>query len=315
MYQRLEQSNSFAIEYGGSESNVSASLAQLNAPVKYITRVPDHSFGNSALNCLSRVGVKTKECVFGGDRLGVYYVELGSGRRNSKVIYDRAGSSMASLKTGMIDWSEIFKDADWFHWSGITPAISESAALATGEALLAAKEAGLTISCDLNYRSKLWKYGLAPIEIMPDLVALSDVVVGDEDVLGVYFGIQSNGMMDAFEKMSTLFPNIKYISFTEREAYSATHNSYKGFIYHEGKITESKKYDMPDIVDRIGTGDAYMAGLIYKLHQEKTDLKEVVEFATATGVYKHYVPGDLNIFTIDDIETLMKGGTGGKVKR
>jgi 2-dehydro-3-deoxygluconokinase len=314
-YQRIEQSKSFAIEYGGSESNVAASLAQFNVPVKYITRVPENSFGTSALGYLAQVGVNTSQCIVGGDRLGIYFVELGSGRRNSKVIYDRTNSSMAKLEPGMIDWKTIFKDAGWFHWSGITPSISHSAAKATAEALHIANEMGLMISCDLNYRSKLWKYGKRPDQVMPELVALSHVIVGDEDVLEVYFKLKTNGMEDAFKKMSTQFKNIKYISFTDRQAFSATHNTYKGYLYHHGNILESKKYDMPDMVDRIGSGDAFMAGLIHKLNQADPELQSTIEFATAAAVYKHYVPGDLNVFTMDDIESIMKGGTGGKVKR
>ncbi len=317
-YQRLEQSKRFNIEYGGSESNVAASLAQLGVHTKYITRVPDHSFGLSALGWLASVGVQTHQSIVGGDRLGVYYVELGAGRRNSRVIYDRAQSGMATLQPGMIDWAEILRDADWFHWSGITPSISHSAALACKEALIQARQAGVTISCDLNYRSKLWKYGIDPHIIMPELIELSDVVVGDEDVLEIYFKITSNGMLDAFEKMSLRFPNVNLISFTDREAFSATHNTYQGFLFHQGSITTSKKYDMPDIIDRIGTGDAFMAGLIYKLGphiKNINDLSSVIEFATATAVYKHYIPGDLNVFTVEDVESLIKGSTGGKVKR
>lgn len=314
-YQRIEQSKVLAIEYGGSESNVAASLAQFNAPVKYITRVPDNSFGRSALGYLAQVGVHTDQSIFGGDRLGIYFVELGSGRRNSKVIYDRKHSAMAKLEPGMIDWKTIFNDAGWFHWSGITPSISHSAAKATLEALRIARDMGLMISCDLNYRSKLWQYGKRPDEIMPELVALSNAIVGDEDVLEVYFNLKTHGMMDAFQKMSALFKNIKYISFTDREAWSATHNTYKGYLYHEGNIFESKKYDMPDMVDRIGSGDAFMAGLIFKLNQPDPSLQSSIDFATAAAVYKHYVPGDLNYLTLDDVETLLKGGSGGKVKR
>ncbi len=317
-YQRLEQAKSFNIEYGGAESNVAASLAQLGLEVKYITRVPDNSFGQSALGWLASVGVDTKQSIIGGDRLGVYYVELGSGRRNSKVIYDRTQSGMATLQPGMIDWKEIFKGADWFHWSGITPSISHSAALACKEALLAARSSGLMISCDLNYRSKLWQYGMEPSLIMPELIEMSNVVVGDEDVLDVYFKLKTDGMQDAFEKMTARFPTIQYISFTERQALSATHNTYKGFLYHEGGITSSNLYDMPDIVDRIGSGDAFMAGLIHMLRpieDKNKDLQRVIDFATAMAVYKHYVPGDLNVFTIEDVVALMKGSTGGKVKR
>ena len=318
MTQRLEQAKSFAIEYGGSESNVAATLAQLGSKVHYVTRLPDQPFGHSALGCLAQYGVDISQSIFGGDRLGVYYVELGSGRRNSKVIYDRKNSGMHTLAPGMIHWEAIFQEVDWFHWSGITPSISSSAAAATKEAILAAKKAGVTVSCDLNYRSKLWDYGSPPSLVMPALIDLCEVVVGDEDVMGVYFGIKSSGREDAFEKLKNRFPNIKSIAFTEREGLSATHNTYQGFLFHDNIIVESKKYDMPDMIDRIGSGDAFMAGLIFKLkalYQGECDNQEVIEFATATSVHKHYIPGDINIITLDDVMLMMKGGSGAKVRR
>lgn len=225
---------------------------------------------------------------------------------------------MHTLTPGMIPWQEVFAAADWFHWSGITPAISSKAAAATQEAIFAARSAGITVSCDLNYRSKLWDYGVHPSLVMPALIEQCDVVVGDEDVMEVYFGIKSNGRLDAFEKLNNRFPNIKSIAFTEREGLSATHNTYQGFLFHDQAVFESKKYDMPDMIDRIGTGDAFMAGLIHKLsslYQEGGTMQDVIEFATATGVHKHYIPGDINIITLDDVSLMMKGGSGAKVRR
>lgn len=317
-YQRLEQAKLLNIEYGGSESNVATTLAQLDVPVHYITRVPDNSFGQSALGTLASVGVNVQDSVTGGDRLGIYFVELGAGKRNSRVIYDRVNSSMYLLKPGMIDWKSIFKSASWFHWSGITPSISLSAAEACAEAIQAARDAGIKISCDLNYRSKLWKYGVHPSEIMPDLIRSCHVISGDEDVLEVYFKIKSSSRLDAFEKLQSAFPHTEFISFSDREGLSATHNTYQGYLFHNKEVYESKKYDIPDIIDRLGTGDALMAGLIYKLqawYEGKTDLQSSIEFATAIAVHKHYIPGDINRVSKEEVEALMAGNTGGKVRR
>lgn len=317
-YQRLEQSRSFGVAYGGSESNVAACLAQLGMTVQYVTRVPDNSFGQSALACLEEWGVDTSHSILGGDRLGIYFVESGSGRRNSRVIYDRINSSMHQLQPGMIRWQDVFKDASWFHWSGITPAISRSAAEACAEAIRFALEAGIKISCDLNYRSKLWKYGVHPSEIMPQLVESCDVISGDEDVLDTYFKIKSKNRQDAFEQLQHRFPHVAYISFTEREGLSATHQTYRGYLFHHNRVYESKKYDLPDIIDRLGTGDAFMAGLIFKL-QNGAGVDDVlqsgIEFATAVAVHKHYIPGDINVVTLEDVDALMGGNTGAKVRR
>ncbi len=317
-YQRIEQAKTLGIEYGGSESNVATTLAQLGTPVDYVTRVPDSSFGLSALACMEGWGVNTQYSVYGGERLGIYFVETGAGRRNSKVIYDRKGSSMYHLTPGMINWPAIFQDAQWFHWSGITPSISQSAADACAEAVQAARDAGLMISCDLNYRSKLWKFGVHPSEVMPQLIKDCDVISGDEDVLDIYFNIKSINREDAFKQMQNRFPRAKFISFTEREGLSAIHNTYQGYLFHDNLIYESKKYDIPDIIDRLGTGDAFMAGLINKLSsgaKDGNDIQSVIEFATAVAVHKHYITGDINVVSREEVESLMAGNTGAKVRR
>ncbi len=314
MYQKLEQAKSLSLDFGGSESNVAITLTQLHHKVRYITRVPANSFGETALNSLDQFGVDTSYSIAGGDRLGIYFVELGAGRRSSKVIYDRKNSGMHSLAPGMLEWNKIVTNCTWFHWSGITPALSKNAALATREAVLAARKAGLKISCDLNYRSKLWDYGTPPHEIMPELIDLCDVIIGDMDVMEIYFKLPCSDMYDGFQKLTARFPNLDYIGLSERSGLSATHNTYQGYLYHKGAIEASTKYDLPDMVDRIGSGDAFTAGLIHQL-QITNNLKEIVEFATATSVYKHYVPGDMNYFTTDDIKGLMNGQSGGKVKR
>lgn len=315
MYQKLEQSKSFSLDFGGSESNVAVTLAQLKQDVRYVTRVPNTGFGQAALNSLKQFGIDTSHSIYGGDRLGIYFVELGSGRRSSKVIYDRKNSGMHSLHTGMFDWRQICTSADWFHWSGITPALSKNAADACKEAIIYAKQSGLKVSCDLNYRSKLWDYGFKPYSIMPELIENCDMIIGDMDVMETYFQLPCTDMYDGFKKLADRFPNLEYIGLTERAGYSATHNTYQGYIYHSGVIEESKKYDLPDMIDRIGSGDAFTAGLIHMLQNNKNTLSETIEFATATSVYKHYVPGDMNYFSQEDILGLIKGQSGGKVKR
>ncbi len=315
MYQKLEQAKSFSLDFGGSESNVAATLAQLNTQVKYITRVPDNSFGQSALNSLEQFGADTTQSIKGGHRLGIYFVELGAGRRSSKVIYDRKESGMHTLQPGMIDWETVFDDADWIHWSGITPALSKNAAAACKESLTIAKKKGLTVSCDLNYRSKLWDYGVKPSKVMPDLVEYCDVLIGDMDVMDIYFEMPCTDMYDGFYKLCLRFPRLKYIGLSERSGISATHNTYKGTLFHDNTMVESKEYDLPDMIDRIGTGDAFTAGLIAQLHSNKSSLQEIIEFATATSVYKHYVPGDMNFFSVSDVNGLITGLSGGKVKR
>jgi 2-dehydro-3-deoxygluconokinase len=313
-YQKVLQTTQFDAVYGGSEANVGVSLSSFGLDAGYVTRVPDSPLGRSALNALNTYGVSTRKSIFGGDRLGLYFLEMGTGIRGSKVIYDRAHSGMATLQTGMIDWTTVFKDAQWFHWSGITPAISASAAAATLEAVRTARKMGLTVSCDLNYRANLWQYGKHPSEIMPELVRESHILLGDGDTIELYFGLKSKNYAGVFEKTMLAFPNLTYLAMTARQAFHASHNTYKGFLYCDKQMFESKVYDMPEILDRIGGGDAFMAGLIAALVR-KHDPQYVVEFATAAATLKHYIRGDANISTLAEVTALMGGNTGGRVSR
>lgn len=326
--ERLLQMRQLDVQFGGSEANVAVSLAQFGAKVEYVTRVPSTEIGHAALGEVRRYGVDTTPSVYGGDRLGLYYLEMGAGNRASKVIYDRANSGMASLQKGMIDWASVFKTTTWFHWSGITPAISQSAADATLEAIHAAREAGITVSCDLNYRANLWKYGKTPADIMPELMKGCDVMLGDGDTIDTYFGIKGNDYLDVIEKTFEAFPKLQYIAMTARKAYHASHNAYKGFLHNRKTLFESREYDIPDILDRIGAGDAFMGGLIYclsnqtppPLRRESYGQYESVEqyavnFATATAALKHSVRGDFNLVSVSEVESLMSGNTGGKVSR
>ena len=311
---RMAQARSLDVQYGGSEANVAVALAQFGAQSAYVTRVPDSEVGRSSLGELKKYGVDTSLTVFGGKRLGLYYLEVGAGNRSSKVVYDREGSGMATLQEGMIDWHHIFKGATWFHWSGITPAISQSAADATLEAIKIANESGIIVSCDLNYRGNLWQYGKKPSEIMPELLNGCAVMLGDGDTIDTYFDIKGSDYKEVFEKTFQRFPKLQYIAMTARRAFHASHNAYKGFLHDVKTLYESIEFDVPDIIDRIGAGDAFMGGLIYCL-QKQLPPQYCVDFSAATGAMKHSIHSDFHLATAAEVEHLMQGNTGGKVSR
>ncbi|TAE51657.1 MAG: sugar kinase [Bacteroidetes bacterium] len=311
---RLTQALSFDIEYGGSESNVAISLAQFGIDSQYITRLPENELGQAALYALARYKVGIDACIRGGDRLGIYFLEMGAGKRSSKVTYDRAHSGMATLAPGMIDWAKACAGAGWFHWSGITPGISRSAAEATVEAIQSADKQGLTISCDLNYRSALWKYGSAPRDIMPQMVEHCSVLQGDPSAFELYFDIRAQDPHELLAAVQARFPRLRYLTMSSRQGLSASHNVYRGYLHTEGQTLVSQEHSLPDILDRIGSGDAFMAGLIYGIVQGKAP-EQTLEFAAAAAAWKHYVHGDINLASIAEIEALAAGNTGGRVLR
>ncbi len=312
--ERLLQARQLEVQFGGSEANVAVSIAQLGTKASFITRVPATELGQAALAEVRRYNVETNFSVIGGERLGLYYLETGTGNRPSKVIYDRTNSGMATLERGTIDWDKAFKHASWLHWSGITPAISQAAADVTLEAIEAAQRYKLMVSCDLNYRSNIWNYGKHPSEVMPELLRGCDVMLGDGDTMETYFGIKGTDYQDIIHKTFSSFPKLKYIAMTARRAFHASHNAYKGFL-HDGKtMYESREYDIPDINDRIGAGDAFMASLIFQLSKNAPP-QYATEFATAAAALKHTIQGDFNLVSECEIEALMKGNTGGKVNR
>ena len=312
--ERILQTRHLDVQFGGSEANVAVSLAQLGAVSRFITRLPSSELGQAALAEVRRYNVDTSQTIFGGERLGLYFLEPGSGNRPSKVIYDRSNSGMATLECGMIDWNRILGNATWLHWSGITPAISQSAADATLEALEIAQQCGLKISCDLNYRSNLWNYNKLPKDIMPQLLKACDVMLGDGDTLKTYFGIEGKDYDDIVQKTFSMFPKLKFIAMTARKAFHASHNAYQGFLFDRINKFESKDYDIPNINDRIGAGDAFMASLIFQLSKNSAP-QYTVDFAAAAAALKHTIPGDFNLVSEKEIEALMKGNTGGKVSR
>jgi 2-dehydro-3-deoxygluconokinase len=311
---RFSQATLYASVFGGSESNVAVSLAQFGADVAFVTRVPNHDLGRVALSDLRRNNVQTQLAVYGGERLGMYFLEMGMGNRASKIIYDRTNSGMASLERGMIDWETVFSNATWFHWSGITPAISATAADATLEAIEVANRMGIKVSCDLNYRGNLWQYDKHPNQIMPQLMAGCDVMLGDGDTMHTYFGIKGADYTEIIEKTFLMFPKLQHLAMTARKSYHASHNAYKGFLHNRTALFESREYDVPDILDRIGAGDAFMGALIFCL-EKNTPPQYAVEFAAAASTLKHAISGDVNLVSVAEVEALMGGNTGGKVNR
>lgn len=326
---RFSQTNSFDVVYGGGESNVAVSLANYGIPVDFVTRLPKNDIGDCALMELRKRGVNTQNIIFGGDRLGIYFLETGAVSRASKVVYDRANSAISEIKPGMIDWDKVFEGADWFHWTGITPAISQSAADVCLEAVKVASAKGITISTDLNYRAKLWNYGVAPEPIMTELTSYCDIILGNEEDAEKHFGIQPVGLnitteghnikAEAFlsvcQQMMKKFPKAKKVITTLRGSISASHNTWAGVLYDGTTMFESPQYQITDIVDRVGGGDSFMGGLIYGLLSYPDDDQNALNFAVAASCLKHTIKGDANLVTVDEVRKLMDGDTSGRVVR
>ena len=324
---RFSQATSFDVIYGGGESNVAVSLANYGVPVEFVTRLPQNDIGDCALMEMRKRGVGTKYIARGGERLGIYFLEIGAVSRGSKVVYDRAHSAMSTIEAGMIDWEEIFQDAGWFHWTGITPAISQGAADACLEAIQTANRMGVTVSTDLNYRKKLWKYGKEPGEVMPALVEGCDVILGNEEDAEKHFGLHpegadvTSGHVDAKSYLSVLkqlmemFPRAKKVITTLRGSISASHNTWSGVLYDGNTLFEAPTYDITHIVDRVGGGDSFMGGLIYGLMTHPNDDQKALNFAVAASCLKHTIYGDANLATIDEVEKLLGGDASGRVSR
>lgn len=314
---RFVQCDSFDAVYGGSEANVAVSLAQFGHDAYFVTCLPKHEIGQSAVNALRCYGVHTDYIARDGDRVGIYFLETGSSMRGSKVIYDRAYSSMALATSDNFDFDEIFKGADWFHCSGITPAISKKSAELTKMACKAAKRHGVKVSFDLNYRSKLWTKEEAQ-RVMIDLMQYVDVCIGNPEAVLSCLGMGSENSdihhcLDTFEELFEKFP-FEYIVYTFRDGNSAECNGYQSIIYNGKETYISKRHEISSIVDRIGGGDAFTAGIIHGL-LTKNDYKDALEFAIAAGALKHTIRGDFNVVSADEIEALARGNASGRVQR
>ena len=328
-YLRLSQSKELIATFGGGEANVAVSLANYGIDTEFVTRLPDNDLAESCIMNLRSHRVGVNYIVRGGERLGIYFLETGAVARASKVIYDRANSSMATIKKGMIDWREVFKETLWFHWTGITPAISQGAADVCLEAIRMANEMGITVSCDLNYRKNLWKYGKKAHEVMPALVEGCDIILGNEEDCEKVFGIKPEGFdvtatggeVDAAEfesvctQMMKQFPRCKKMIVTLRGAINANRNTWGGVLYSDGTLKQSQRYDITHIVDRVGGGDSFMGGLIYGLITCPGDDRKALDFAVAASSLKHTIYGDFNLVTVAEVENLLKGDSTGRVQR
>src|SRR5574344_1188559 len=320
---RFIQSDSFRIIPGGGEANVAVSVANFGHEVYFVSKLPKHEIGQIALNAMRKYGVNTEFIARGGNRVGLYYAETGASMRPSKVIYDRANSSIAEAKPEDFDFDKIFEGADWFHWSGITPAISDDSAECLRLACIAAKKHGVTISCDLNFRKKLWTSEKA-ISIMRPLMEYVDVCIGNEEDAELCLGFKpdadvESGKTDAsgydgiFRQMAKEF-GFKYVVSTLRESFSATHDGWKALIYNGKEFYQSKHYDLDPIIDRVGGGDSFSGGLIHGL-LTKTTQGEALEFAVAASALKHTVNGDYNLVSVAEVEALAGGAANGRVQR
>ncbi|RED23653.1 2-dehydro-3-deoxygluconokinase [Flavobacterium cutihirudinis] len=313
---KIMQAENLEMHWAGSEANIAVSLATFKKSTRYITSLPKNDIAEAGIAQLHRYGVPTTIIEKEKGRQGIYYYESGIGARSGKVTYDREYSSFSLLEENDIDWDEIFNDAEWFHWSGITPALNENLAKICLKALKIAKEKGITISADFNFRSTLWQYGKQSHEIMPELLEYCNVVLADVDAAKLYFNIkpeENNLVESTCSLLKEKLPNTKYIAMTMRYQQNSS-NEYVGYLWYDNAIVASSKYKIDNIAERIGAGDAFMAGLIYGL-QEKQPLHEVIEFATACGVMKHFVTGDMNIASKEEIELIMQQKGSGRIIR
>ena len=328
-YLRFSQARQFDATFGGGEANVAVSLANYGMDAQFVTRFPDNDIARCCIRDLHSYGVKTDFCIYGGDRLGIYFLETGAVARPSKVVYDRAHSSISTIQVGMIDWDKVFEGADWFHWTGITPALRQGAADVCLEAIKAANRLGVKVSCDLNYRKNLWKYGKKAGEVMPALVEGCDIILGNEEDADKVFGIKPEGFdvtatagtidqkrfQSVGEQLMARFPKAKKVIITLRGSINANHNTWGGVLWDGKQLFQSPRYDITHIVDRVGGGDSFMGGLIYGLLTWPEDDQKALNFAVAASCLKHTIFGDFNQVTVAEVENLMKGDGSGRVSR
>lgn len=324
-WERFFQSPLLEATFGGGEANVAVGLARFGLNVAYVSVIPNNSIGDACIGELRRQGVDTSLIVRKGNRLGIYFLEAGANQRPSKVIYDRSHSAITEAKPGDINWDKVFNEVSWFHITGITPAISLSASELSLEAVKKAREKGITVSCDLNFRKNLWKYGKSAPEVMGELVKYIDIALGNEEdcqkSLGVKTDIdvesgkfQTERYRELTDSVLNLYPNIKKIAITLRESHSANNNGWSAVLNNRKEFLVSKKYEIHNIIDRVGGGDAFAAGLIYGFDNLNSD-KEALEFAVAASCLKHSIPGDLPLLLVEEVKSLIEGTGSGRVQR
>ncbi len=324
-WERFFQSSLLEATFGGGEANVAVGLARFGLDVAYVSVIPNNPIGDASIGELRKQDVDTSLVVRKGNRLGIYFLEAGANQRPSKVIYDRSHSAIAEAKPGDINWDKVFNRVSWFHISGITPDISLSSSDLSMEAVKKAREKSITISCDLNFRKKLWKYGKSAPEVMGELVKYIDIALGNEEdcqkSLGVKVDVdvesgrlQTERYRELTDKVLGLYPNIKKIAITLRESHSANYNGWSAVLNNRKEFFISKKYEIHNIVDRVGGGDSFASGLIYGINNLADD-KESLEFAVAASCLVHSIPGDLPLLSVDEVKSLAGGATSGRVQR
>jgi len=330
-HQRFIQSTNLKATFGGGEANVAVSLSNYGISTEFISKLPNNDIANWCISELRKYNVGVNHIIKDKDnsRIGIYFLEHGAISRASKVIYDRNFSAFANIQPGMIQWEKILKEARWFHWTGITPSLSQKAADSCLEAIEMANKLGVIVSCDLNYRKNLWKWGKTASEIMPDLVSRCDIISGNEEDAEKIFGIyptgfdpnHTKGKINATEfesvckQLQIKFPKVKKIIITLRGSINANHNTWGGCLFAEKKLYRSKQYDITHIVDRVGAGDSFMGGLIYGLISYPTNDQKALDFAVAASALKHTICGDFNMVTVSEVEHLMNGNESGRVIR
>ena len=324
-WERFFQSPLLEATFGGGEANVAVGLARFGLNVAYVSVIPNNSIGDACIRELRRQNIDTSLIVRKGNRLGIYFLEVGANQRPSKIIYDRSNSAIAEAKPGDINWDKVFDRVGWFHISGITPAISFSASELSIEAVKKAREKGITVSCDLNFRKNLWKYEKSAPGVMGELVKYADIVIGNEEdcqkSLGVKVDIniesgklQAEKYKELTEEVLSLYSNIKKIAITLRESHSANYNGWSAVLNNRKEFFISKKYEIHNIIDRVGAGDTFAAGLIYGFNKLDND-KKALEFAVAASCLMHSISGDLPLISIEEVNSLAGGATSGRVQR
>jgi 2-dehydro-3-deoxygluconokinase len=316
---RLPQASTLEVTYGGGDANVGAALVHLGMPAAHVGCFPDNAVGQAAAQAFRAHGVDMQHCVFRGERLGLYFLEVGASLRGSRIVYDRYNSAFANLQPEWFNWDEILQNAHWLHWTGITPAISAAAAQATRDAIRAARRLGITVSADVNYRRNLWQYGQRAQDVMPELVVGCDVVVCTEGDADDLFGIKAeagaeNSFVSMSEQLVAQFPQIRQVLATRRKTQSASHERIRGLAYVDGMYYKTSYFDINPVVDRIGGGDSFISGYIYgQQHYATPD--EALTFATAASALKHTIHGDVNLVTAAEVEHIMAGNLTGRLLR
>ena len=328
-YLRFPQSRSFQASFGGSEANVAVSLANFGLRSALITALPDNRIAQACIDDLQSYGVETDDILHSGNRIGLYYMEEAASMRSSQVVYDRSGSSFSTLQAGMIDWKRLFEGASWFHWSGISTAVSASTAAVCAEAVEAARAAGLVVSCDLNYRKNLWKYGRKPQDVLIPLMKQCDVFFGTDDEYETILQLplprfdardaaykpDTKGYEEVSRRISEQFPRCRAIVIGLRNVLSANHHLISGTLYTGGKLLSTRVYDVDHVVDCVGVGDAFVAGLIYGLSEHAGDMQFALDFGAAACALKNTVPGDYNQFPVEEVAALARGSVSGRIAR